>query len=93
MQDFSQLAAKIIEAQEDILGPIALDLAMNVDGLRIDGATRNVSIEGNGTDVVEHLVEQYQHLFDKASVELCKEAVRSMLVHIPKDAIPPLLRS
>lgn len=87
-----QLVEKIIEEQEGIIGPVALEQARKVSGLIIDWQKREVSIEGNETDVVEKLVEQYQKLFGRASVEACKEAVSSVISQIPSDKIPNLLR-
>lgn len=92
MNIFSQMVEKIITEQETIVGPIALEQARKVSGLKIDWEKHEITIEGNETDTVEKLVEQYEHLFGRASVEACKEAVKSILSQIPKNQIPALLR-
>ncbi len=92
MDIFGKVAEKIISQQEGIIGPIALEQAKKVPGLKLNWPKHEVDFVGNKTDIVEHLVEQYQGLFGQASVEACKDAVRGIMSDIPKDQIPPLLR-
>ena len=92
MTIFAKMAEKIIAEQETIIGPIALEQARKVSGLKVDWQKHEVSIEGNETEVIEKLVEQYEHLFGKASVEACKEAVHDIISQVPKDKIPSLLQ-
>ncbi len=91
MDVFAQMAQKIITEQEGIVGPVALEQAKKVSGLTVDWSKHEVTISGNKSDVLEHLVEQYGHLFGQASIEVCKDAVRGMITKIPKDQIPSLL--
>ncbi|QQG40612.1 MAG: hypothetical protein HYV37_03520 [Candidatus Levyibacteriota bacterium] len=86
------MAEKIIEQQESIIGPVALEQARKVHGLNVDWQKHEVAFDGNKTDIVEHLVEQYQGLFGQASVEACKEAVRGIISEVPQNQIPALLR-
>lgn len=92
MNIFAQLTEKIIKEQEMIIGPVALEQARKVSGITIDWVKKEISLEGNETDVVEKLVEQYKRLFGQASVEVCKEAVRGLINDVPKDKVPTLLR-
>ena len=92
MDIFGQLAEKIIEEQEHIIGPIALEQARKVHGLKVDWDKHDIQLEGNKTDVVEKLVEQYKDLFGQASVEACKEAVRGIISQVPQNQVPSLLR-
>lgn len=92
MDIFAQLAQKIIEEQEHIIGPIALEQARKVQGLTIDWQKREITFEGDKTTVIEGLVEQYKALFGKAAVEACKEAVRGLITQLPQNQIPSLLR-
>jgi hypothetical protein len=92
MDIFSQLVEKIIEEQEHIIGPIALEQARKITGLTVDWQKREIKIEGNQTVIVETLVAQYKGLFGQASVEACKEAVRNLIEKVPKNQIPALLR-
>jgi len=73
MNLFNEIAEKIIEEQESIIGPVALEQARKVPGLIIDWKKREVVIEGDESSVIEKLVEQYQGIFGQASVEACKK--------------------
>lgn len=92
MSVFTQMAEKIIKEQEDIIGPVALEQANKVSGLKVNWPKHEITIEGNEADVIEKLVEQYKHLFGQASVEACKEAVRSIISEVPHNQVPSLLR-
>ena len=41
-------------------------------------------------EILQKLVEQYQHLFGQASVEVCKDAIKNM--QVSPDSLPALLR-
>ena len=88
----SQLADKIIKEQALIIGPIALEQAEKVTGLRIDIKTHEVNIEGDTKEVLEKLVAQYEKLFGVASREVCRDAVKSLLAQVPEDEIPAVLK-
>jgi hypothetical protein len=92
MDIFAQMAIKIIKEQESIIGPIALEQAKKVQGLDVDWSKKEAKISGNESATLEKLVEQYQHLFGQTSVEVCKDAVKSMKSDVPTDKMPPLLR-
>ena len=92
MDIFAQLAERIIREQESIIGPIALEQASKVNGLTVNWPKHEIRLEGNKSNVIEKLVEQYQGLFGQASVEACKDAVKGIMSEVPKDQVPPLLR-
>lgn len=92
MDIFAQMAEKIISQQEGIIGPIALEQAKKVQGLKLDWQKHEVAFDGNKTDIIEKLVEQYEGLFGRASVEACKDAVKEIMSDVPKDQVPPLLQ-
>ncbi len=92
MDIFGQMAEKIIKEQEEIIGPVALEQARKVTGLSVDMQKHEVTFSGNKTDILENLVEKYKELFGQASVEVCKDAVRSILSQIPKEQVPALLK-
>lgn len=91
MDIFAQTVEKIVKAQEDIVGPVAVEQAKKVNGLSIDWARREIKVTGNKKAVLEDLVAQYGHLFGRASIEVCKEAVKGHLADLPKDQIPSSL--
>ena len=85
------MVQKIIKEQESIIGPVALEQARKVPGLKVNWEKHEVILEGNQKEIIEKLVEQYEYLFGRASVEVCKDAVKSLLSKIPQDKIPTLL--
>lgn len=90
MDVYSQIASKIIKQQEAVIGPLAREQAQKVNGLKFNGD--NVAVEGNKTQVLENLVEQYEHIFGQASVEVCKDAAKNLLSGLSPQQVPALLR-
>jgi hypothetical protein len=93
MDVFAQIAQKIIQAQETVIGPIAIEQASKVSGLKVNWAKHEVTIEGNGKNVLDNLVKQYEHLFGLASREVCRNAAAALLSGLPKDKLPQSLAS
>ncbi len=91
MDIFAQIAEKIIEEQEEIIGPVALEQARKVQGLTLEWDKHEVRVEGNQKEILGKLVEQYEYLFGRASVEVCKDAARGMIPKVPKDQVPAIL--
>jgi len=91
MDIYGEIAEKIIEEQEKIIGPIAFEQASKVPGLSVDLQKHEVKIEGNKKEILQKLVEQYQHLFGRASVEVCKDAVKDIIKQVPPDNVPSLI--
>ena len=85
------IVTKIIKQQENIIGPIALEQARKVAGLKIS-SSGEVEIKGNSKEVLSHLVEQYEHLFGQASVEVCKDAVKELKPPPSRDELPDILK-
>lgn len=92
MSIYITLALKIIHEQEGIIGPIAWEEATKVSGFKIlDSKTDKVIIEGDGKVALEKLVQQYERLFGRASREVCRSAVKSMINDSNKENIPSIL--
>lgn len=92
MDVFGTIVEKIIKEQEKIIGPIALEQARKVQGLSVDMQKHEIKFEGDRKEILENLVEQYKYLFGQASVEVCREAAKKILVGVAKENIPPLLQ-
>jgi hypothetical protein len=92
MDIFAQIALKIIKEQEGVIGPVAVELASNIPGLKVDWNKREVSLEGNETEIIEKLIENYRNLFGHASVEVCREAAKQFIPQVPKDKLPKQLQ-
>ena len=87
---FAEAAEKIIAEQETIIGPVALEQARKVKGLKLED--HHVKIEGNGPIVIDDLIGQYRNLFGQTSVEVSKDAVGGLLSQFPAQQVPSLLR-
>ena len=90
MDPFTQAVEKIIKQQEAVIGPLAIEQAKKVQGLKFSGG--KFAVQGNRSKVLEDLVKQYSHLFGRASVEVCKDAVQPLLSKIPAQEVPSLLK-
>ena len=90
MDIYAQLVKAIIKQQEIIIGPIAVEQARKVEGLEVV-SDKDVKVIGNAKEVLEKLVNQYEKLFGRASIEVCREAVRDIIAQAQKDQIPQIL--
>ncbi|MBX4197788.1 hypothetical protein KW782_00435 [Candidatus Parcubacteria bacterium] len=93
MSTLDQIVIRIIKEQELIVGPVAWSEARKVSGIRIiNQKTGELVIEGSDSRiVVDHLVEQYQQLFGRASKEVCKDAAATLLADLSPTEIPSSL--
>ncbi|MDQ3014605.1 MAG: hypothetical protein M3Q73_01945 [bacterium] len=95
MTTIDQIITRIIKEQELIIGPIAWREASKVSGLHIvDQKKGEVYVENQETApvVVDNLVSQYEHLFGRASREVCKEAASKLIGDLDPNQIPSSLR-
>ena len=92
MDIFAKIAEKIIREQEGIIGPVALEQAGKVPGLTLNWLKHEVVLVGDKKEIIEKLVEQYEHLFGQASVEVCKDAVKDIVSSIPQNQMPQFLQ-
>lgn len=92
MDPYVGAVSRIIKEQQSIIGPVALDQAKKVTGLEVGGVD-DVKITGNKKEVLGNLVNQYEKLFGKASVEVCKEAFEPFSDKIPSSDIPDILKN
>jgi hypothetical protein len=65
--------------------------AIKVAGLQIN-SQGEVSLVGDAKNVLSHLVEQYEHFFGRASIEVCKDALRQVNPHLPSEDLPEILK-
>ncbi len=94
MNILDKIAAKIIKEQELIIGPLAWVEAGKVQGLRlIDQGHDQVGFNnGDQKEVINRLVNQYDRLFGRASHEVSREAVVSLLADLSPAEIPSSLK-
>lgn len=91
MDIYSVAISQIIKQQQAIVGPLALDQARKVSGLKIS-TLDDIKFSGDAKLVLEGLVKQYEKLFGQASIEVCKDAVREVKPPIPQNELPTILR-
>lgn len=89
---FDQIAEKIIEQQEAIIGPIAVERAKLVQELKVNWQQHDVDIEGSPQKAIDSLVEQYKVLFGQIAVQASKDAVASIISQVPADQLPDSLK-
>jgi len=92
MDILAQITQKIIQEQEKIIGPIALEQATQVEGLFVNSGTHEVKLEGDEKKVLENLVKKYESIFGRASLEVCKQAVQSLADKISINNLPDILK-
>jgi hypothetical protein len=92
MEPVAQAISSIIKEQMAIIGPIAIDQAKKISGLKIESVTQ-IEITGDKKEVLTGLIESYEKLFGKASVEVCKEAFKPYSSKIPPTDIPDKLKN
>ncbi len=92
MYKYNDFVTQIIREQSLIIGPIAWIEARKVSGLVVqDEKSGQVDIVGDGKQVLENLVLQYDHLFGRASREVCKSAIVDLLPTVSQGELPQVL--
>lgn len=92
MEAYQQIIVSIIKQQESLIGPVAVERAKQVGGLKLDWSQKTVTIDGAPQDVVNALVDQYKILFGQISVEVCKEAAGAFINSLTDDQVPSSLK-
>lgn len=94
MTTIDQIAVKIIREQELIIGPVAWEEAKKVPGVHVvDSKSGAVTVEnGDKRETVNKLVSQYERLFGRASREVCRDAVSSIIGGLPQSEVPSSLK-
>ncbi len=91
MTSYPLIISAIIKEQQQIIGPVALERAKKVGGLVIKDQN-TVSISGDAKDILNNLVKEYSNLFGKASIEVCRDAVKEITPPVPADMLPSILQ-
>jgi hypothetical protein len=91
---YTQICSQIIKEQSRIIGvTLAFEQASHVNGLSVDRSNFSCSINGNGSIIINDLIEQYRDFFGHAAVEVCREAASRYLANLPAEQTPTLLKS
>ena len=92
METILKIPLRIIKEQELVIGPLAWEEAKKVTGLTIDQSHESVSFTGDGKDVTNRLVAQYERIFGQASHEVCRDAVQDLIAEMRPDEVPESLK-
>ena len=90
-EELQTIIKAIIVSQQAVIGPIALQTANKVSGLEVSLDLKNIEIKEDGQKVLERLVSQYESLFGRASVEVCKDAIRPIIAKSKGINLPQIL--
>lgn len=90
-QTYAEIATRIIKSQEDIIGPLALQQAQKVSGLRVSWQSKKVEIQGDSAKVIDNLVKQYEALFGSIAVETCRDVTKQLVSKLPEQERPKSL--
>ncbi len=91
MDIYEEIVKNIIKEQENIIGPLALEQAEKVTGLKIDWKSEKIDFQGSKEEIIKNLFKQYERLFGQASVEVCKDAARDVARKFPSENISSLI--
>ena len=89
---FNKIAEKIIEKQETIIGPVAVEQAKRVKGLTVNWPEHSVAIKGSPQTAIDDLIERYKELFGQIAVQASREAVASITTQLPANQLPRSLQ-
>ena len=90
---FNKISVRIVKEQELIIGPVAWDEARKVSGFVVlDQKQGLIQLNGDTKDIIDHLVAQYERLFGRASHEVCKDAVKDLILGMAQEEIPASLK-
>jgi hypothetical protein len=94
MKNIDVIIRSIVKHQEMVIGPLAFVQANQVAGLSVS-QTGSVTLTSKNTDtkkLLEQLVKEYEKLFGRASVEVCRDAVKEARADVSKDELPDILQ-
>lgn len=92
MSVYAEIIEKVIRGQEAIIGPVAVEQAQRVAGLKLDWDKHQVVVEGDEAKVVDDLIAVYKELFGQISVEVSKESAASLIGQLKDNEVPQALR-
>ena len=88
----NKIVKAIVKEQVSIIGPMAIERANKVNGVKLNGDLTQIEINGEAKAVLENLVRQYSNLFGQASVEACKDSIKEVGVTIARNDLPAILQ-
>lgn len=87
---YEKTILQIISEQKIIVGPLAIELARQVDGIDVQGSTITITKDGRST--LRNLIGVYSQLFGRTSVEVCKDVIAHENPHLKPQELEQLLQ-
>ena len=89
----NDIVNSIVSHQKSIIGPLAIEQAKKVSGIKESGSHLEVTTsENKAKELLSELVSRYAELFGRASVEACKDAVKELKPSVKAEELPEVLR-
>lgn len=88
---YENIAQAIIREQEQVIGPVAYYQAQNVPGIKVGSNKLVKIISKDPKSVLQNLVLSYSQLFGRASIELSKDAIKSL--NASPQYLPEILKN
>ncbi len=83
---------KIVSAQQQVIGPLAVVLAKQALGLSMSDNIDNIHITGDPREVLGSVVTIYKKIFGDASVSLSMEVMSKEHLPFSRDELPSILQ-
>ena len=90
---YSKAIEKITQEQGKIVGEeIAVEMASTIEGININQEKMEI-ITDNPKLTLEKLVEQFSTLFGLVSIQVSKDALKSIEINFTQEELPEILKS
>jgi hypothetical protein len=90
MDKYNVAIKYIMQEQESIIGPIAVDLVNQVEGVEV--SNNEVKITTNDPKkTLSNVVNQFQSLFGQLSIEVSKQVIKSKGLQFAPGELPEIL--
>lgn len=91
MDILEQIAFRIVEEQQNIIGPLAYEQATKVAGIVFSEDKKSLVLSGDKAGLIDQLVARYERLFGQASVLVCRDAAAPLLPNLKTGETPSSL--
>ncbi|OGK16776.1 hypothetical protein A2690_04960 [Candidatus Roizmanbacteria bacterium RIFCSPHIGHO2_01_FULL_39_12b] len=88
---YTPIFTAIIKEQQMVIGPLAIERARKIPGLTIKDVN-DINIKGDAQKVLGDLVNEYAKLFGKASIEVCRDAIKTINPSVSSSQLPSILQ-
>ncbi len=90
MDKYNVAIKYIIQEQESIIGPVAIDLLRQVDG--VNYINNEVTItKGDPKTTLSNVVNQFSTLFGQLSIEVSKQVIKSKGLQFGPGELPDIM--